>query len=146
MEIVTRRFGRIGVEPDAIIRFPRGLFGLENCHDWVLLADTRNNVLAWLQSVEQPEVALAVVSPRRFMPDFRIRVARCELAPLELEDAREAQVLVVVGKTDRAMTLNLKAPLVLNLQRRLGRQVITNGDLPVQHELTRGPSALRRTA
>ena len=146
MEIVTHRFGRIVFDAEDVICFPAGLLGLEQCRKWILLADANNSTIAWLQNVEQPEIALATVSPRRFVPDYRMRVARQELASLKLRDVREAQVLVVVGKTERALTMNLKAPVVLNLQQRLGRQVITNGDLPVQHELADGPAALRKTA
>jgi len=146
MEIVTRRFGPIQFHDEDILFFPAGLLGLEQCRKWVLLADARNDGIAWLQCIERPEVALAVVSPRRFVQGYRIRVARRELESLELKDVSQAQVLVVVGKTDRALTVNLKAPVIINLERRLGRQVITNGDLPVQHELAHESAALRKTA
>lgn len=146
MEVTTSRFGPIEIEADDVIQFPMGLLGLEDCREWVLLADRRNEALAWLQSVDQPEVALAVVSPRRFVPDYRMRVARRELASLELEDIKRAKVLAIVGKTDRGITLNLKAPLLINLERRLGRQVVTNGDLPVRYELGSEHPTVRRTA
>jgi flagellar assembly factor FliW len=44
-------------------------------------------------------------------------------------------VLVVVGSDEDGITLNLKAPLVINLRRRLGRQVVHNHDLPLRYEL-----------
>jgi len=55
-------------------------------------------------------------------------------------------VLTIVGKNEEGVTLNLKAPLVINLERRLGRQVITNGDQPLQHPLHRPTAPLRKTA
>ena len=63
-------------------------------------------------------------------------LAKSELAPLELAEIRQAQVLVVVGKSETSITLNLKAPLVINLPRRQGRQVVANNDYPVQYELS----------
>jgi flagellar assembly factor FliW len=75
-----------------------------------------------------------------------MRVSKGELAPLDLPDIREAQVLTIVGKNEEGVTLNLKAPLVINLERRLGRQVITNGDQPLQHPLHRPTAPLRKTA
>lgn len=146
MEIQSTRFGRLEIDPQDLLRFPAGLLGLEHCRDWVLLDDGQSDAVAWLQSVERPEVAVAVVSPRRFLPDYRIRVARPEIEPLGLDDPRRAEVLVIVGRTDRAVTLNLKAPLLVNLARRLGRQVITNGDLPIRHELNHGQLALKKIA
>jgi flagellar assembly factor FliW len=146
MEVTTSRFGRITVEADDIIRFPTGLLGLEDCREWVLLADTQNDALAWMQCIDRPTVALAVVCPRRYVPGYQMRIARRELTPLQLNDVKRAKVLLILGKTDRAITLNLKAPIVLNLDQRLGRQVITNGDLPVQYELESEKPACRRIA
>jgi flagellar assembly factor FliW len=146
MQIRTTRFGPLEIRTDDIIRFPAGLLGIEQCTQWVLLADAHNNALGWLQSTSRPEVALAVVSPRRFVHHYQFRVYRRELAGLELEDTRQAQVLAIVGKNDHGITLNLKAPVVINLDRRLGRQVIANGDQPVQYELTPHPAPLKKSA
>lgn len=146
MNIHTTRFGSIEIEPDDIIRFPAGLMGLESSRQWVLLADAGNDALGWLQSTAEPEIALAVVSPRRFVPRFQVRVSRSELAPLQLEQVQDAQVLVIVGKNDRGITLNLKAPLVINLQRRLGKQVVNGADEPLQFELSDVEMPLRKSA
>ncbi len=146
MQISTTRFGPIEVQADDVIHFPEGLLGLEACRDWVLLAEVENDAVAWLQSVQRADVALAVVSPRRFVPKYRMRVARRELEPLQLDQIRRAQVLVIVGRTERCLTLNLKAPLVINLDRRLGRQVVTNGDLSVRRQLGARLPAMKRSA
>jgi flagellar assembly factor FliW len=146
MEVQTTRFGPIQIAADDLIRFPEGLPGFRECREWVLLADGRNAALAWLQSADRPEIAFAVVSPRRHVPGYRLHVARRELEPLEFEDLQAARVLAIVGKNARSVTLNLKAPVVINLDRRLGRQVIANGDLPVQHELESTLAARKRSA
>jgi flagellar assembly factor FliW len=146
MEIPTTRFGPIEVQADDVIRFPEGLPGLEECRDWVLLAEPDNDALAWLQSVSRADVALAVVSPRRFVPGYRMRVARRELEPLELGRIDRAQVLVIVGRGERCLTLNLKAPIAVNADRRLARQVITNGELSVRHQLEAVLPAMKRSA
>ncbi len=106
----------------------------------------RTAQFAWMQSVERPEVALAVVSPRRFVPTFQLRVARRELESLGLGSPRQAHVLAIVTNTEQGLSLNLKAPVVLNLEGRVGRQVIGNGELPVRHPLQVGARALKRTA
>lgn len=146
MQIRTTRFGSLEIESEDVIVFPAGLMGLEDCREWVLLADAKNNALGWLQSTSRPEIALAVVSPRRFVPCYQFRVYRSELAPLELRDVKDAQVLTIVGKNDRSITLNLKAPVVIHLERRLGRQVVANGDQPVQYELGGQSAPLKKSA
>jgi flagellar assembly factor FliW len=146
MRIRTTRFGTLDLEPADVLSFPQGLLGLEECRDWVLLADVQNDVLGWLQSTSRPEVALAVVSPRRFVPDYQFKVYRSELAPLDLKHVEDAQVLVIVGKNERSITLNLKAPVVVNLSQRLGRQVVANGDQPMQYELGSDHAPLKKSA
>ena len=84
MRINTTRFGRIDIDASDVIRFTSGLPGLEDCRDWALLADTTNDALGWLQSTTRGDVALAVVSPRRFVPEYQVRIPRSELSPLEI--------------------------------------------------------------
>jgi flagellar assembly factor FliW len=146
MRISTSRFGRIDVDAGDIIRFPSGLPGLEDCREWALLADSTNDALGWLQCVTRGDVALAVVSPRRFGPDYQVRIPRSELTPLAITDIRQAQVVVVVGTTGTDLTLNLKAPIVINLEARTGRQVVASGELPLHYELTSNRQPLRKSA
>ena len=123
MHIRTTRFGLLDIESGDVLNFSAGPLGLEDCRQWVLLADAQNDALGWLQCLARPDVALAVVSPRRFVPDYQFRVYRSDLAPLGFERVQDAQVLVIVSRNDRGITLNLKAPIVINLERRLGRRL-----------------------
>lgn len=132
MEISTSRFGILPVSPTDILLFEHGLIGLRQCRRWVVLADAQNAALGWLQSIDEPDVALGVVSPRRFVPDFQLRVSRQELAPLTLSHARDAQVVVIVSRHPEGLSLNLRAPLVINVEARRGRQVIAKDPLPVR--------------
>jgi flagellar assembly factor FliW len=146
MEVLTSRFGPLEVAPRDVIRFPAGMPGLDQCTNWVLLADAHNEALGWLQSTDQPEVALAVVSPRRFVPEYQLRVSRADLGAELGALSDELQVLAIVSKQEHGITLNLKAPLVVHLASRLGRQVIASGDQPVQYELSREASPRKKIA
>jgi flagellar assembly factor FliW len=146
MQIQTTRFGRLEISPSDVIRFPAGLPGLEECTSWALLADAHNDALGWLQSTEFADLALAVVNPRRFVPDYRLRVGRAELGSLLCDRVDELHVLAIVGKNERGITLNLKAPIVIHLREGLGRQVVAGGDHPVQYELAPVASVQRRAA
>jgi flagellar assembly factor FliW len=146
MRINTSRFGRIDVAAGDVIRFPSGLPGLEDCREWALLADATNDALGWLQSTTRGDVAVAVVSPRRFVPDYQVRIPRSELTPIDISDISQAQIVVVVGTTGTALTLNLKAPIVINLEGRTGRQVVASGELPLQYELTSARPPLKKSA
>lgn len=146
MLISTSRFGSVPVKPDDIVIFPSGLIGYESCRRWVLLADVENDSVGWLQCVHLSDVAMAVISPRRFLPEYQVRVSRSQLVPLELNGIDHAFVLNVLALNSGRLTVNLRAPLIINLHRRLGRQVITSDEQPVQFELSAGSLKLRKTA
>lgn len=146
VSVETTRFGTIDFDSDDLLSFPEGLIGLEPCRTWVLLADAENDVLGWLQSTEQAEIAMAVVSPRRILPEYQLRIARREIEPLELDDLRTARVLAIVAGNEQSITLNLKAPLVINLPRRIGRQVVANGNAPLRYDLPVERPNLKKSA
>jgi flagellar assembly factor FliW len=144
MNLSTTRFGSVTIEECDVLNFVDGLIGMEQCRRWVLLADASNPALGWLQSTERSDLALAVVSPRRFVPHYSVRVARRDIEPLALAKLDDAQVLVIVGQMDGSLMLNLKAPLVIHLAERLGRQIVARDDHAVQHRLP-GAASLRMT-
>ncbi len=146
MRIQTSRFNVVEIEPDDILFFRNGLLGFEDCQHWVILADADNPAVAWLQSMQKPDVALPVVSPRRFVPDYQVRIDPKDVEILQLTSVEQAFVLGVVSRDRDVLTLNLRAPVIVNLDRRLGCQVITVDQQPIQYELAALPLSLRRTA
>ena len=146
MKIHTTRFASIEIEPDDILFFRNGLIGFEDCRHWVLLADSENSSIAWLQSMQHSDVALPVVSPRRFVSGYQVRLEPTDVDMLQLSEVEQAFVLSVVSRNEESLTLNLRAPLVINLDRRIGSQVITIDPQPMQYELAALPTALRRSA
>jgi flagellar assembly factor FliW len=145
MQIETTRFGKVEFDKTDVIAFDNGLIGMESCCRWVLLADADNSLLGWLQSLDYADVALAVVSPRRFVNDYHVRVRARDLEPLKLPTPEAAQILVIVSKSGSSLALNLKAPVVINLEQRAGRQIVAKDDHAVQH-LVKATLPLRRTA
>ena len=145
MDVATSRFGKLAVALQDVIVFDQGLIGLRRCRRWVLLADSQSPALGWLQCVDDGEIALGVVSPRRFAPNFQLRVDRHELASLDLTSPRDAQTVVIVSSRPDGLSLNLRAPLVINVEARKGRQVIAKDPLPVRMMLSPG-NELKLTA
>ncbi len=146
MKIHTTRFASIEIEPDDILFFRNGLIGFEDCRHWVLLADSDNSSVAWLQSMQHSDIALPVVSPRRFVSGYQVRLEPKDVDLLQLTTVEQAFVLAVVSRDDETLTLNLRAPLVVNLDRRIGGQVVTVDAQPMQYELATLPTSLRRSA
>jgi flagellar assembly factor FliW len=135
MQIQSSRFGTLDVHYSDMLFMPQGLIGLETCRHWVLLANEENEEVAWLQSVALSEVALPVISPRRFLPQYKLHVHRRDLEVLQMHQRDKVFVLTVVSRTGDSLTTNLKSPIVLNATQRLAIQVVVTDDQPLAHPL-----------
>lgn len=131
MQIQSTRFGQIQLDQSDILLMPRGLIGFETCRHWVLLSNPSNEDVAWLQSVGSPSIAVPVVSPRRFDPDYRVQVSRRDLTLLHMNQEDQIFVLAVVSKNGQTLTMNLKSPILLNATRQLAIQVVCSDERPI---------------
>lgn len=135
MQLETKRFGTLQVDDDRLFHFSQGIIGFESLRQWVLLPDPTSPAVAWLQSASSAAHALAVVSPRAFFPDYKVTVGKRELAPLKLRpDDRIYIVTTLAGHVGRLET-NLRAPILLNLSRRTGHQIVVGEEHSVRQEL-----------
>jgi len=142
MIINTKRFGQIEINDGKIITFINGLMGFENLKKYALMDHPGTNFLKWLQSVEDPEVSLPVVNPTVFFPDYSPIISQNELEALKIEEPEQAVVLCVITVSHdvQKATVNLKAPIIINTDKRLADQVIAEN-----HEyLVRQPLNLRK--
>ncbi len=125
MTIMTR-LGMHTIDPDKVIRFPRGLIGFEERTAFTLLQISPGAPFLVLQSMDDPGLGLLVADPYAFIPDFRIHVGNAEQYVLEASHPEQIAVLVTAsiphGKPELA-TLNLIGPILINHERRLGLQV-----------------------
>ncbi len=147
MLVQTSRFGQIQSSQEEVVIFPQGLIGFESSRHWLIVPDPDNSDVAWLQSLTQTQVALPLVSPRKFAPDYKVCVAQRQLTPLQIRSTDRIYVLTVVSKSGKTLTVNLRSPIVVNLTKRLACQVIATDTLPLAMpiSLTR-PSGLRMAA
>lgn len=129
----TSRFGRIEVDDSAVIEFPAGLIGLGG--NRFALVPHGDGPFHWLQSLEDPELALPVTDPWAFFPDYAIELSDEDTARVGSEDPGAVKVLVTVRASGgTGFSANLRAPIVLFAQK--GHQLINEApDAPVQAPL-----------
>lgn len=143
MHLETTRFGTLACAARDLLLFLEGVIGFEHLHAWVLL---REPPLCWLQAVEDPQIALPVISPFRCVADYRLQLDPVDCQMLDLTASENALVLVVIGQHDGEWTLNLRAPLLIRPELRLGRQVVTSSGHSLQHVLPRTRGSVRKCA
>jgi flagellar assembly factor FliW len=146
MRIETERFGSLQIDERELFLFPQGLIGLETLRQWALLPDPENPTVAWLQSASRGDRAMAVISPRVFVPDYRVHVSQRSLECLNLRSDHRTYVLTTIAGSVGRLTTNLRAPIIMNLDRRLGCQVVTGDDQPMQYLLPTATATSTRVA
>ncbi len=128
MRIDSPRFGAIEVPEEKLVRFPLGLPGFENCKLFALLhPDESQPRIFYLQSAEQPEVAFSIASPDQFGLHYEFALSDDELKLIGLAGAENAAVMVILrqdasGNAEAPIRAVLTAPLIINLDTRLGLQ------------------------
>lgn len=129
MLVKTRYFGEVDLNEDKILTFDDGLIGFEELKRFTLLFDNEGeeeNPITWLQSIEEPSVALPVISPFCVVADYNPLVEDEVLVPLgELTEENTVIFLTLTVPSDLTKTTtNLKAPIVINAETKKGCQVI----------------------
>jgi flagellar assembly factor FliW len=118
LTIESSRFGRLEVDFDSVLEFPEGLIGLAGSR-YALIAGDPDAPFLWLQSVEDPSLALPVTNPHRFFADFAVEVVDEDAERLGVESASDSASAMDVYVTVRAapaledFTANLKAPILV---------------------------------
>lgn len=126
MFVETSRFGKIEIQKEDVIFFPEGILGFDELHDFILVDDPSEEIFAWLQSCESEKIAFPVLEPELFTESYKVDLSRRELDALELKTIGEARLfsIITIPQDPRLMTANLKAPLILNPRKRIGRQCV----------------------
>jgi flagellar assembly factor FliW len=125
MQLAGTRFGDIELDDCKAIVFPRGLVGFPEARRYVLLEPREGHgLVAWLQSLDVPELAFPVIDGARIGSPYPEPPA-AQLAHEAGLGASELAVLVVVTvRKGRGLAANLLAPLVIDLESRSGAQVV----------------------
>ena len=141
MLVKTRYFGEIDLGEDKIITLERGLIGFEEYKKYTILYDSEQEerpAISWLQSLDEPGLALPIVSPLVVKPDYN-PVVEDELL-MNIGELTEENLVILLTLTVpedvKKMTTNLKAPIIINSDTRKGVQLIVeNQDYEVKYKV-----------
>jgi flagellar assembly factor FliW len=108
------RFGTVEIAAEDVIEFPFGLIGLGGLR-YALIDRNPGTGFLWLHAVDDPALALPVVSPHQFFAEFALEIAPEDRERTGIEDTAGATLYVTVRATPNPLdiTANLRAPLVI---------------------------------
>ena len=138
MLIQTSRFGPVTLQGEDIIEFPEGILGFNDLRKFVLLDDPNDEIFAWLQSCEIPQIAFPVLEPELFSQTYQVALTKHDLESLGLphQDTGTQKAdpttpmrirsfsIITIPDDPTQMTANLKAPIVINIEKRTARQIV----------------------
>jgi flagellar assembly factor FliW len=136
--IQTSRFGQVQLNNEDLITFAEGLLGFQDLRTFVLLDDPNDDIFAWLQSCESPAVAFPVLEPELFSDSFKINLSKSDLEILQMADSSRARSFCIVTIPDdpTLMTANMKAPIVVNIEKKRARQcVLQDNNLAIREPI-----------
>jgi flagellar assembly factor FliW len=141
MKAKTRLFGEIDIADDKIITLEKGMIGFPRLTHYALIYDEakgrKETSIMWFQNMDDPDIAFPVMMPNVVRPDYAPKVNEAIASPLGemTEENTYVLVTVTVPRNVKDFSVNLKAPIVINLDNMKGVQMIVEDDYPVKYKV-----------
>ena len=147
-KLTTFHFGEIEYDEQKIIHFPDGIPGFPDDKRFLFMSEQEDeDTFFWLQSVDNGDVAFTLMNVYGILPNYDPQCDEEEMK--ELCDITDAPVeiynIVVIPEDAKQMRVNLMAPVVINMEAGLGRQVVCmNDDYPIRYYIFEELEKFRR--
>jgi flagellar assembly factor FliW len=130
--------GEILVEEENIITLKQGLIGFPTLHKYAILEYDESLPFKWLQSLDNHHLSFVIINPLIFKPDYTVKLSHEEVADLHISNPALVTVytIVTIPTNPEGMTANLLAPILINTENRLAKQVIlVNSEYSTRHRI-----------
>ncbi len=149
MKVRTTRFGDIEVPDDRVFEVADGILGFPDAHRFVLLEhDSEGTPFRWLQACDDENLAFIVIDPNLLVEAYEVELDAESAEKVDASEGKPSDDLALIAIVNVPhdepieMTVNLRAPIVVNSTSQLGRQVIlSNEDYPIRHRIFPDPDA-----
>lgn len=123
------------------VTLKKGILGFENVREYELLDIENNDILKEFNSTEEDCIGFIVVSPFEVMKEYEIVLNQETIEKLEVKSPNDIMLLniITLGKTLEESTVNMKAPIVINIKNNSAMQIILpDEEYSIRHPLLRG--------
>jgi len=130
MLVDTKYLGKQDIEEDKIIYFETGIPGFQEEKKFVVLDIPGNDVMQIMQSLQNTNLAFFITNPYHFYRDYSFKLDDGVIDSLAIKDEKEVVIFVIMTIQDpfENSTLNLRAPVIINSVKKIGKQFILNDD------------------
>ena len=113
-------------DENEIIKFEKTILGFDKSKRFILKDVNENDFFKILQSVDEPEVGFIVISPFEVENNYEINLNNEVINTLKIKEANNVLLysLVTLNSKIEDITVNLKAPIVININNKKAQQFI----------------------
>lgn len=125
------------VGEEQIFEFPNGIYAFEDARRFALIELEKGQFPAWLQCIDSIKPCFIVFDPWLVCKDYEITLNSGEKAMLEVGDKTNLQVLCIarVPEDFKETTVNLKSPIVINMDTKKAMQIILPTNYPYRQPI-----------
>ena len=129
-KLTSTKLGEIEYSENDIILLSSPLLGFPDLSDFLLISGEKSFPFLWFQSVQDPSVCFILIDPKIFHPNYDPALSKRDLKILGVEEREHLKILniVVVPEDPKNATVNLRAPILINSEKKLAKQVILEDD------------------
>jgi len=138
MIIQSTRFGELDIADTDIINFPHGIPGFPDQKTFVLVVSDPDSPFCFLQSATEAHLTFLLADPFAFFKEYEFVLDDSVAEELGVSQEKPPQVFIIATMKHKLqdMTVNLLAPIVINEQNCVGRQIILDkSDYGIRHQL-----------
>jgi flagellar assembly factor FliW len=136
MQIETRDFGLAEIEEKDVVTFVKPILGFEEYSKFVMIMDQDIQGFAWLQSVEEKELCF-IIANVALVEGYKPAIDKDTLEALGGEYT-EMWLMASIKEDTVKTTVNLKSPLLFNMNNFTAVQAVSEDDLPFRYALFGG--------
>ncbi|MEW9108940.1 MAG: flagellar assembly protein FliW [Cytobacillus gottheilii] len=128
MKLATKYQGEQEINENQVIHFHSGIPGFQDETQFALLPFLEDMPYYILQSTQTAELAFVVVDPYPFFPDYQYELSEAIVDSLQIESPNDVATFVILTLKEpfSDSTANLKGPIVINVKKNEGKQLILN--------------------
>ena len=119
--------------------FKKGIPGFDNINDFTIKSLKDNDKFKILEA-KNGEVSFVTINPFEVYSDYGFDLTDEIIKELEIKSSEEVLVLSIItlGKDLKSSTMNLQAPLIINVKNNLAKQfIMQNSEYKTKHPLIR---------
>jgi flagellar assembly factor FliW len=132
------------LDEPVVFQFHDGIPAFENSKRFVIILNQNIKPFVYLKSLDLDDLGFVCVDPFIVCKGYSVKIPAKDLSILGLKTPEHALVLcmVTVDKDPKNTTCNLLAPIILNVENHVGRQVILEDSYPVRYRIWEGIAAM----